>query len=236
MKIKKRKVLPILGFSLLGLASGLFSWYEFLGGREIVNYKEVVVLKEDVTQGTDITNNSWTTLMVDKNTLIKNPILDPRKIIGKQAKHYIPAKSQLTPEYFAKEGLVLKAGQYVAQIPIEWTLSSPDSIRRGDNIIIYSAFTDKTSLEPKTQNILQANSKSQPNNPIPNPVGLKSLINSKVAYVKDSSNREVINVSSGDRLDGSAPLKSIEIITTPEDFKIIENEVKQGAKLVIMYD
>ncbi len=235
--MRKGKLFPILGFSLLGLSSGVFTWYEFLGGREIVNYEEIVVLKQDVTQGTKVTDDNWTWLSVDKNTLIEKPIEDPNEIVGKEAKHYIPANSQLTPQYFADKGLVLKKGQFVAKIPVEWTLSVPDSIRRGDDVIIYSAFSENASSGIKTQNTLQANSSSKiQNQNHNNTASLNKKIESKVAYIKDSSNREVITLSNGDRLDGSAPIKNVEIITTPEEFKMLEDEVKLGAKLVVMYD
>lgn len=256
--MKKNRIFSILGILLLALSIGLFIWYEWGGGRELVHYDDVVVLKSDVKKGQLITDDLLQVIKVQSDLLIQDVIRAPKDILGKEANHYIPAQSQLHPTFFVDAGLVLKEGQYVAQIPIEWTLAVPDSLRRGDQIVIYAAQYEKkimNSLQPKRQSSENKSENDDTDKSIDTNINIseddektdvleesvatqpafEELLNTTVAFVKDSANREVITVSDTDRLDGSAVIRNVEIITTLDDFKEIENQINQGAKLIVMY-
>lgn len=264
---KSQKVFTIFGLLLIAIAGGGFVWYEWAGGREMINYQDVIVLSQDVKQGEVINEDLISYLKVDKLSTIDGVIHDPATVIGKEAKHFIPSNTQLHSNYFEEAGIVLKEGQYIAQIPIEWTLSIPDTLRRGDQIAIYAATYDKqvlASLQPKETSTVTSNEEKEANEDsskieVTNGKGevvenitteetqvnettisntqpeLTELLSTKVAYVRDGSNKEVVTISLKDRIDASSNIQNVEIITTAREFQEIENKIKQGGKLIIMY-
>lgn len=264
---KNRKALTFSGVFLIAIAIGGFIWYEWGGGREMINYQDVIVLNTDVKQGDVITEELLSIQRVDKLMVIQGIITDPATLIGKEAKHFIPAATQLHNYYFEESGLVLSEGEFIAQIPVDWTLSIPDTLRRGDQIVIYAANYDQQVLEnlqPK-QTVVSTEKKETPNEnaasidvksedanateteettkteevpttpSVSETSELTELLNTKVAFVKDGSNKEVVTISPNDRLDASSNIENVEIITTLEKFQQIENKIKQGGKLIVMY-
>ena len=243
-QVNPRRVMAIVGVFMIVSSIGLYTWYEFLGGRQYLLYQDVVVAKEPFKKGHVVKAEDLTYIKVEKNQLAKGVLLDPNEVVGKQANHFIPQFAQMDRSYLSESGLVLEEGEFVAQIPVEWTLSIPDTLRRGDDIIMYSALYDAEllkNLQPKTtatsnsQKDNTATSSSGTNSAATSSSGLEELLQTKVAYVKDGANREVISVSNGDRIDGSSRIGSVEIITTPEEFKEIESKINSGHKLIIMY-
>lgn len=264
---KSRKVFTFFGIFLIAIAIGGFIWYEWGGGRELINYQDVIVLSQDVKQGELIREEMLSLQRVDKFSVIDGIITDPGIVIGKEAKHFIPATTQLHNNYFDESGLVLSEGEFIAQIPVDWTLSIPDTLRRGDQIVIYSANYEQNilaNLQPRQQVISSGNTETPTENgtsivedlvddkdktnedttkteevPAAPSVSenseLTELMNTKVAYVKDGSNKEVVTISLNERLDASSNIENVEIITTLENFQQIENKIKQGGKLIIMY-
>lgn len=132
----------------------------------------------------------------------------------------------------------------ISQIPREWILSVPDTLRRGDDIVLYSAFYDTELLaQLQKKQTATSNSDKSDTNTAKNPASVTSgqpsefeqLLQTKVAYVKDGANREVVTVSNGDRIDGSSVIGSVEIITTAEEFEKIEEKIQLGHRFVLMY-
>lgn len=231
-----------LGISLMAVSISAFAWYEWLGGREWVNYTDVLVLKEDVIQGQTITEKDLTTIQIDKKLVTGNVILNKQDVLNKAARHFIPQQTPLHKYFFESQELVLEEGEYISQIPVDWTLSIPDTLRRGDQIIVY-ATTYASEILNQLQGAQQGTTTS-----LPEQVGgaipalaedekgeLKELFHTNVAFVKDSSNKEVVTTSTQDRMDGSSTISSIEIVTTTEEFKMLEEQIKLGAKLIVMY-
>ncbi|MDP4084720.1 MAG: flagella basal body P-ring formation protein FlgA [Bacillota bacterium] len=251
MLFKRKKIFPLLGFTLMGLAVGLFVWYEWFGGRELINYQQVVVLKQNLNRGEEVKPDNLMYLMVEKQNVISGAITDPNQIVGKDVKNFVPGKDQLVNEFFDRADLVLHKGEYVAQIPSEWTLAFPDSMRRGDNIAIYAVNSGSDLMNSLSKKIV-AHSNTSKNKATDNnsntqnttidseslnidTSNLNKILEVKVAYVKDSTNHEVVTVGSGDRLNGSGDIHSVEIITTTDKFEKIEQQINSGAKLIMMY-
>lgn len=251
---KKKKILPVIGISLMAVSIALFCWYEWLGGRELINYQDVIVLNKDLQRGQLVTENDLTYLKIDKNLVIKDSVQSENEIVGLEAKHFIPAKEQLNSKFFEDAKLLLNKGEYVAKIPAEWVLAVPDSMRRGDDIVIYAVASNNNPLQQQhvatSKSDLKKNDKSststeQDDNEMQtmnseemnsiNTQSLSPILATKVAYVKDSANREVVTVGDRERMDGSSAIQSVEIITTSEKFKNLETQVKNGAKLILMY-
>lgn len=61
------------------------------------------------------------------------------------------------------------------------------------------------------------------------------VLETTVAYVKDSSNREVVSISTKDRNDGTSVIRDVEIVATLKDVQKLESFVKKGSKFIIMY-
>lgn len=241
-KMNTKRVTAILGVLLIVSSVGLYTWYEFLGGRQYLLYEDIVVAKDSIKKGQVVEAADLTFMKVEKTQLANGVILNPNDVIGKQANHFIPQFAQLDTSYLSENGLVLKEGQFIAQIPVEWTLSIPDTLRRGDDIIMYSALFDSELLKnlnaktTATSNSKDKNSTaSTGGTAATTSSGLEELLQTKVAFVKDGANREVVTVSNGDRIDGSAAIGSVEIITTPDEFKEIEGKINSGHKLIFMY-
>jgi hypothetical protein len=243
-KMKKNRILPLFGLALMGIAGGLFAWYEWFGGREYINYENVIVLKEEINRGQKVDINNLMFQKIEKSQVIQDAIIDENIIIGLEAKHFIPANSQLHAKFFDDGRLILKEDQYIAQIPVEWTLSVPNSMRRGDEIIIYSVTYGDAILKRLMPNVVSTNDNQENQNDtemievteINMPSNdLNKIMESTVAYVKDSANREVISIGENERLDGSSAIHAVEIVTTTEGFEKIEEQIKRGSKLIIMY-
>ncbi|MGE7692308.1 hypothetical protein ACQKMI_24410 [Lysinibacillus sp. NPDC097214] len=244
---KLNKGLAILGIFLMILGTGFFSWYEFWGGREALHYGNVVVLSEEAIEGKIINKEDLVYLSIDKQLIREDTIVNPDDVIGKSAKHYIAPYQKLHSNYFDKADLVLGKGEYIAPIPMDWILTVPDTLRRGDEIIIYSATYESELNKPQvvassnnsSTNQDKKNSTTDTNGGPILPVGKSDewveLFSTTVAYVKDSANQEVITTSTTDRLNGSASISKVELVATTDEIKKIEEQIKNGGKLIIMY-
>lgn len=257
---KKRKIMVGSGISLMVISIVAFAWYEWFGGREWINYREILVLKEDVLQGEVISDDKLTVMEVDKKTIPDSVINNPNQILDKAARHFIPKQTPLHENFFEESELVLGDGEYVSKIPIDWTLSIPDTLRRGDEIIVYAATYDSEilkELQSPTVVVSSDNENASESGesvgiddsvnslPIGDEIGgpvpavesseLKELFTTNVAYVRDGSNKEVITTSKVDRMDGSSSVSNIEVIVTTDELKKLEEQIKIGAKLIIMY-
>jgi len=254
---KKQQTLSLVGVFLIVVSLGAFVWYEWLGGRELINYQNVVVLTEDTLQGQIITKDNVAYIGMEKAIVNESAILHPEDIIGKAATHFIPKNTMLHDNFFNETELVLKNGEYVAQIPVDWTISIPSTLRRGDNIIVYAAtYNSEIMKELQQSTTTVASSQEQNGEETKVPVSYNSyygsiggpvekveagggelteLFSTTVAFARDSANKEVLTTSAVDRMDGSAAISNIEIITTPDEFEALEQQIKLGAKLIIMY-
>ncbi|OAH58654.1 hypothetical protein AWH48_16790 [Domibacillus aminovorans] len=241
--VNKRRNNAIVGLILAVSSAGAGAWYELGGGRELLLYEDVVVAKEAIKKGQLIQEADLNFMKVEKTQLAEGVIKNPNKVIGKQANHFIPKSAQIDKSYLAENGLVLREGEFIAQIPIEWTLAIPDTLRRGDNIVMYSALYDPELLKQLQSQSVATNANNATNKPTTATTktttsassNFEELLKTKVAFVKDSANREVVTVSVGERLDGSSAIGAVEIVTTLDEFNKIEAKINSGHKLIFMY-
>lgn len=210
MLYKKR----IIGILLLIIAITFFIFWELVGRKQLL-YKTVVVFNENINKGVKITYDLLTTKKVEVDNCILNVIDNPQKIVGKESKHFIPAKTQLVTEYFEEPIINLTKDKKIMRIPNNWLYSFPQTIRRKDKIFIYAIRSDKTDnkiIDNKKYFVYQT----------------------IVAYAKDSNNREVESLDLN-RLNGSSVVNDIEIIVTDNQYKVLLDCVKKGYKFIIMY-
>lgn len=216
----KVKLKGVIGIALLVIVIiGGYVWESY--GRQALTYTDVIVFKKDVQENEIVTADMLGVIKLEKRTLIDNVITDANKIIGNETTTFIPTKMPLTKKFFANPDLTTGKNKYTFKIPEEWIYSYPQTIRRGDEIYIYP-INEKICLSDIIPT--EKNTYSQE----------KPLLKANVVYVKDSSNREVVNTGSN-RYDGSANVAQIEIIATEKMYNILTVAYQNGYKFNILY-
>lgn len=204
---------------LVGFGGGIVYWEVY--GREALIYKEVLTVVESVPKNTIITTEMLTTIKIEENRLVDGVVTDPQKLIGLESKNYIPKNAQLCLNYFDQSELVLNEGQYIFKLPTDWLKSYPNSLRRKDTAFIYAIIREDVD------------------NPILIPGGLPEgkLFETVVAYVKDGTNKEVVNINpkADDRIDASSNPVSIELVVTQTQLETLKKYHNQGYDFIIMY-
>lgn len=228
------KLKGILGFALIIIAiASMFLWEAI--GRETLLYKQVIVMAQDVGPHQTVKKDMLGIMKVPRDTMIEDAVSDPERIIGKETISYIPMGLQLSPKFFQKPKLTIGNGKYILAVPSEWLYSFPQTIRRGDEIYFYPFAEDKESV------YYDENGKASS---VPTSAGIKStevkpsssaLIKTNVAYVKDSSNCEVVDIKAN-RMDGSSSVSKIEVVITDEQYQKLKNAYEEGFQFVIMYE
>ncbi|PLT43525.1 hypothetical protein B8V81_5065 [Paenibacillus pasadenensis] len=246
--------LPLLGLVLLAGLIVFQLWFE-TKGREMFFSEQVVMLTGEAARGDQISDGDWYYAKVPKDTVIDTVITDPSLIVGKVAKQYIPFKAQLSPTFFEDAELVTTSDQFMMKIPNEWVYALPNTLRARDKIVLKEI--PRSVLEREKQADAAANDPSVVPSPSPEPaegdaselpetydpkaagaVAGKAgeiVLKATVAYVKDSSNREVQSISSMDRKDGTSVIRDIEVVVSVDDVNKLEQYIEAGSKFLIMY-
>lgn len=225
-KIHKERLKGIAGIILILLAIGiLFSWESF--GREALTYDSVIVFKDDIQKGTIIQKDMLGIMKLQKDTLIDGTIQNPDLIIGKRSNTFIPRALQLCNEFFSDPELVTGDGNNILSVPMDWIYSFPQTLRRGDLVHFYLLDKKLIGEDEENKEVFSEERIKLSNE--------KPLISAKIAYVKDSSNREVIDVTP-DRLDGSAEVAQIEVVISEDKYKLLKTAASNGQIFVIMYE
>ena len=224
----------ILGFALIILAVASMILWETVG-RETLRYKQVIVMAQDIKPHQTVEMDMLGIMNVPRETIIKNAVTDPKKIIGKETVSYIPMGLQLSPKFFQKTELAIGNGKYILAVPSEWLYSFPQTIRRGDKIYFYPFAEDKESVYyDKNGKASHLPTTAGVTNSVLKP-GSSALVKTNVAYVKDSSNCEVVDVK-GNRIDGSSPVSKIEVVITDIQYQKLKKAYEEGYQFVVMYE
>ena len=217
-------IFAILGIVLMLASIITIYWWETTGRVQFL-YSEVLVLNQSVEANTAITEDMLDLVKIDSGNFIEGAVVDKEKVIGKITAHYIPKYSQLNLAYFIGEKVeAAKEDQYIFTIPPDWYLTFPNSLRRGDIIYFYPVKNLKLN-----ENISSNTSESK------KIFMEEDMIKGEIAYLKDSGNREVVDIKGEKRYDGSANIASIEIITNWEDFSYLQGLVGENYKFIILY-
>lgn len=159
----------------------------------------VLVAKEQIQQGTIITENLFRVLGVMEENRIEGALepLDLSSIVGKVATQTIMKNSQIVTAYFVEQTFFLDRGESIFVIKPEWIVMRSSSLRRGDIIDIYGA--DGQSL----------------------------FGSFRIAFVKDANELEVVNQEGQqvdgvlDRVNSTALIDHIEIIASLSEYQSI---------------
>lgn len=210
------KIKGILGILLLALTcAGIFYW-EFYG-REQLTYSTVLVAAEKIEKNEIITKEKVKFVKREEKTLVIGCLKenDSFEILGLEAKHDIPEGTQIVQEYFEAPELVINEEEFIFKIPSDWLISYPTTLRRKDKIYIYPVLESDINGEGR---------KTITEDPI----------ESIVAYVKDATNKEVLGDQ--DRINSTAGISSIEIISTLEMVDKLKNYTNNEYSFVILYN
>ena len=150
------------GILLIVISLGALGFWEFWG-RENLAYEQILVLRQDVPENTEIVRSLLEVRRVEnpgEEVLLEK---DAAALIGMESAQFIPAGAPLHREFFQDPSLATggSTGQYILSIPAEWLISFPQTLRRGDEVSFY--------------------------------YGEKQVITVRVAHVRDSSNQEVVS-------------------------------------------
>ncbi len=214
----------IIGIILiLAVVGGIFLWESV--GREYFEYGTIVVLKNHTYDNSTITADMLGIMKVPKDTIIESAVTNPEEIIGKAARHYLPACTQLVPEYFEEEKLTIKNGQYVLSISPDWIVSYPQTLRRGDTLYFY-AFKDgrEVRFDENGNAVINDTEKNS-----------RIICKAVVAYAKDGGTQEVVS-DDLQRLTGSGNVNLIEIITDSKTAAAITGYAESGYSFVLLYN
>jgi len=233
-RFKASKIMAVLAVVLILAAISLVYFWE-TRGREHFLYREVTVMAHSVEAGTIITADMLDVKSIDKGTIIEGAIVDKSSIIGKKAAHFIPGYSQLSQTYFEDENIVLKTDEYIFTIPEDWIITIPNSLRSGDIIYFYPVKIPDEKDESKETDGGTRNRSKEDISGIPEEGREDYILESVVAYLKDSSNREVVTISEEERYDGSSKIASLEIIAELEDISYLKDLAENNYRFIILY-
>ncbi|WP_240416490.1 SAF domain-containing protein [Paenibacillus periandrae] len=228
----------------------LAMWWWEVDGRQRAFYVDVPVFKNDIKRGELIKDDMFTTVKYEKDQLIDNYIKEQKKIIGLEAKQFIPKNIQLDVHFFESPDLLTDEKHMNWKIPNEWIYSIPNSLRRKDQIVFYEIDAESMNIKDKDKKIqIDATSKVSEDTEKRQVLITQiqdeknklqgrnvSIYTAVVSYVKDSANREVVSTSPVDRIDANSTIKDLEIIATKEDMDLLSAIVSKGSKFIIGYN
>ncbi|MEI8215753.1 MAG: SAF domain-containing protein [Eubacteriales bacterium] len=206
----------IIGILLiLSSIAGIFYW-EYQGRDRLLTTK-ILVAKMEIQIGQLIERNVLEEANIPREIIISNPLKkeDLENLIGKVAKVYIPKNSQLNDAFFQDGKLSMNLDESIYVLKPEWIYMVSSAVRAGDSISIFS----------KDSSIF--------------------LGNFRVAFVKDSSFREVKSANQDtnktsllERLDATSFVSYVEITSTLQSYEKIVGYINSGIEkkllLVIM--
>lgn len=231
-------IFPVLGVIIMVAFLGIV-WFWESYGREMYLYKEVIIAKDDIKQGTIIKAEMLRKSKEEASRITSNAITNPKDVLGYAAKIQIPKNAQIDKAYIENPEMLLEKDQYIFKLPNEWIKAVPNTLRRKDKGYIYLVNSQLFNIDSRRNEAENSDGSTTPTYP-GNQGNIaietdKDIIETQIAYVKDSANREVVTLSDQERIDGSSTISEVEVILTMEEFQSIERAVAEGYKIMIMY-
>lgn len=128
----------IIGLILIVASLGILGFWEFWG-RENMMYEKILVFRDDVERNTQITADMVEVKPVETAAPEALGEEDLEKILSLETAQFIPANTELHPEYFQDPVFSIggDSGRYILSIPNAWLQSYPQTLRRGDEVFFY---------------------------------------------------------------------------------------------------
>ena len=211
-----KRIKRVLGVILILSAICSLVFWE-MKGRDIILKDEVVIATQEILPGSVITSENVGIMGVLESNLVNGAVSPSafEMLVGRAATSYIPRNAQVTKLMVEEDSdLIIEEGESLYTLDGEWLAMRSSSLRRGDQITVYGE-----------------NSKL--------PVGTF-----QVAFVKDSSGREVKNTGSLyydtplNREESTSIIDKVEIICDLDSYgRILDVLEKEPAgKLLIVQE
>lgn len=223
---------------------------------EKVDSKEIVVTVREIPIHTVIYPEDITVKRVRIGGLVSGAISDPEQIIGKETQAPMGENEQFTTDKI--NTVVKKEGEMILELPTEWVMSFPKSLRRLDKVALlpvvdsskntrvdFSATANQqgNSVEGSA-NITAGGIKDDPNASIL--VEAKQLLAGiTVAYFKDNTANEITDTlppnsnvvnDSTPRINSSNLGARLEVAVNSEQWAMINKLTQNNYKFVISYE
>ena len=201
-------IVPLLGLLLIVIVLSLI-WFWETAGREHFLYEDRLAFNQDIELGTIVDSSMLEYYRFEKKMIFADAIKEPSDIVGLTAATFIPQGTLLHQQYFESSSVVLLEDQYIVRIPSDWIYSLPNTLRRKDSISLYLVGKQETIGE--------------------------ILFSTEVAYVKDSMNREIVDASRQERLDGTGVISEISLVLSLDQLEQLDCAIKENKRVIIMY-
>ncbi len=235
--MRKNKYKGIAGLLIMTLALVvMYVWLMY--GQKALASNSVLVASMDIEPGTILDPGTHFVIKnISKDCLVSGFMnqTDLPSLDGLSANQFIPMNAQITGRFFEKSGIVVANDRFIFKIPNSWIYAVPSSIRRGDEILIYEIDSRIDQGVNFSSSVTEDDLETFQAKPTIEISSQKPIIETTVIYVKDSSNREVVDADDRSRLDGTSQVSSIEIVSTREDTIALEKKVAEGKKLILVY-
>ena len=125
----------VMSLSLMGV-------WEFWG-REELSYEDILVLKEPLEAGTILTEESFAVKKADTPSKEALRPGDRSELIGLATSQYVADDLELRREYFTQAEYRVggDTGKGIMALSMDWLLSYPQTLRRGDKVGLYKENT-----------------------------------------------------------------------------------------------
>lgn len=187
-----------------------------------INTEQMPVAKRYIPAYTIITEEMIEYKITPKLAISDEAVLLDKDIVGKMTAIPIGQSEQFLYWKLDERGLFPKGDEEIFAIPMDYIISYPDTLKRGDTITIHVS-----------------------GKPVP------LLEDIRIAYARQSSNKEVViqkaegtlavapsNQESihNERLFLTGPIDNLEVYLTPSQWWVLDNELQsEEKKLVISY-
>lgn len=209
-----------IGIILIVAMLALFFGWETVG-RDALMYDEVLALNKEISKGEKVTENDVRKLKIEKDSMGR-VAKNEKEIIGRVALVDVEPNIPISKNYFGEANITPDKDQFIFEVPSSWIYALPQSIRAGDTAYFY---------EVKEGEIVDGELVEENNI---DEMSSEHMLESKIKYVKDGSNREITNITK-DRSDGSGKVATIEIIASVENIAKLESMAEDGSKFIILY-
>jgi hypothetical protein len=196
----------------------------------LVDTKNVVVAARQLLPHAAITEDDLLVVRIKENYVISGaiPAEDAHQLIGQEALQLIEAGDQMTVNRVDKTSLLRVPGATVVELPEDWILSVPGSLRRLDRITIFAVPTDKELVNPESGSTSQLLTKAE-----------KVAEDIVVAYYKDASSNEVKDAEGTKnpnvRVDATVRGRKLELELTPDQLKLLSEKAASGYQFIVGY-
>ncbi|MGO4697727.1 SAF domain-containing protein [Paenibacillus sp. 2TAB26] len=230
MKVSLKKVNRMLLYLFAMVAMLVLLYFLDTRWTVLMDTQNVVVASRQMLPHEAITEDDLLIVRIKEDYVISGaiPEEDAHLLVGQEALQLIEAGDQMTINRVDKTSLLSVPGATVVEMPEDWILSVPGSLRRLDRITIFAVPTDIEKINPESGIAEPLLSQAE-----------KVIEDIVVAYYKDASSNEVKNaegnVNPNVRVDATVRGRKLELQLTPDQLKLLSEKAAGGYQFIVGY-